>query len=161
MSHQISPTLLGTLFGLFMAAMIIIVRLRAAKKPVSIRKIVAPPLFMTTGFAMFHFPETITPFSYDLIAFLIGTLFSIPLILSSRFEVVGDDIYLKRSKAFIGILLALFVIRFIVKLFVGDVFTPMQTAGLFFVLAYGMIVPWRVAMLINYRQLVKRNLIRT
>jgi len=33
----------------------------------------------------------------------------------------------------------------------------MQTAGLFFVLAYGMIVPWRLAMLYMYRQLVKKT----
>ncbi len=155
MLQMISPAVLGTIIAIFMFVTVIIVRLRAAKKPVSSMKIIAPPLFMSTGFAMFHFPEVVTPLSYDLIAFCVGTLFSIPLILSSRFEIVDNEIYLRRSKAFIGILLALFVIRLIVKLYVGDVFTPMQTAGLFFVLAFGMIVPWRVAMFITYRQKLK------
>ena len=132
-----------------------IVRTRAAKKPVTPWKLIAPPFFMSTGFAMFHYPEVVTPISYDLVAFCVGSIFSIPLILSSRFEVVDNEIYLRRSKAFIGILLVLFVIRLIVKMYVGDVFTPMQTAGLFFVLAFGMILPWRVAMFINFRQKFK------
>lgn len=155
MLQMISPTVLGTIAAIFMFTTVLIVRMKAAKKPVSSWKIIAPPFFMSTGFAMFHFPEVWTPISYDFIAFCIGTLFSIPLILSSRFEVVDNEIYLRRSKAFIGILLVLFVIRLIVKMYVGDVFTPMQTAGLFFVLAFGMILPWRVVMFINYRQKFK------
>ncbi|MGD8190081.1 CcdC family protein [Brevibacillus ginsengisoli] len=153
--HSISPAVLGTFVAIFMFTSVLIVRLKAAKKPVSALKIIAPPFGMATGFAMFSSPEFVTPIPYDLIAFVVGTLFSIPLILTSRFEVVDNEIYLRRSKAFIAILLSLFVIRLIVKVFVGDAFTATQTAGLFFVLAFGMILPWRVAMFINYRQLFK------
>lgn len=156
-----STSSLGIIVTLCMASFVIILRLRAAKKPVSVMKIIAPPLFMSTGFAMFHFPETITPLWYDLIAFLVGFVFSIPLILTSRFEIVGQDVYLKRSKAFFGILLVLLIIRFAVKIWVGDSFTAMQSGGLFFVLAYGMIVPWRIAMFVMYRQLLKKRTIRT
>ncbi|UFJ41970.1 cytochrome c biogenesis protein CcdC [Brevibacillus humidisoli] len=157
MSQLFTPAVVGTIAALILAAVIILIRLRAAERPVSSKKILLPPLMMTTGFSMFHFPEVLTPISYDLVAFLAGMLFSIPLILSSRFEVVGEHVYLKRSKAFIGVLLALFVIRLIVKVEVGDLFTPMQTAGLFFVLAYGMILPWRIAVYIMYRQIVKNR----
>lgn len=155
MLQMVSPAVLGSIVAVFMFVTVLIVRMRAAKKPVSSMKIIAPPLFMSTGFAMFHFPEVVTPISYDLIAFCVGTLFSIPLILSSRFEVVDNEIYLRRSKAFIAILLVLFAIRLVVKMYVGDEFTPMQTGGLFFVLAFGMILPWRVAMFINYKQKMK------
>ncbi|MGC5325662.1 CcdC family protein [Brevibacillus sp. SYSU BS000544] len=155
MLELFSPSVLGTIAGIFMFVTVIIVRLRATKKPVSAMKIIAPPLFMSTGFAMFHFPEVVTSISYDLVAFCMGTLFSIPLILTSKFEIVNNEIYLRRSKAFVGILLTLFAIRLLVKIYVGDVFTPLQTAGLFFVLAFGMIVPWRVAMFITYRQKLK------
>ncbi len=153
----LSSTALGMLVPLLMATMVIVLRMRGTKKPVSARRIILPPLFMSTGFAMFHFPETATPLIYDAIAFFVGMIFSIPLILTSRFEIVGQDVYLKRSRAFFGILVALVVIRFAMKLWVNDSLTTMQTAGLFFVLAYGMIVPWRLAMLYMYRQLVKKT----
>jgi membrane protein CcdC involved in cytochrome C biogenesis len=159
--HLISPTSLGMIVALLMASVVMVIRMRAAKKPVSVKKIILPPVFMSTGFAMFHFPETATPIGYDVIAFTVGVLFSVPLILTSKFEMVGQDVYLKRSKAFFVILFSLLVIRFAVKLLIGDSFSPMQTAGLFFVLAYGMIVPWRIAMLVMYRQLVKRQEIGT
>nr|WP_139490187.1 cytochrome c biogenesis protein CcdC [Brevibacillus dissolubilis] len=155
---QIDPAVIGvvgSVVGLFMASTLILYRMRAAKRPVSFRNIIIPPVMMSTGFAMFHFPGFALPASYDLVAFFVGVIFSIPLILSSKFEVKGKEIYLKSSKAFIGILLGLFVIRFVIKLVMGDVFTPLQTAGLFFILAYGMILPWRVAMAYMYRQLVK------
>ncbi|MFY0544451.1 CcdC family protein [Brevibacillus sp. H7] len=153
----LSSTSLGMLVTLLMATMVILVRMRSAKKPVSTRSIILPPVFMSTGFAMFHFPETATPLSYDLIAFFAGLLLSIPLIVTSRFEIVGQDVYLKRSKAFFAILLGLLVIRFSIKLYVNDSFTPLQSAGLFFILAFGMIAPWRLAMLYMYRQLVKKT----
>lgn len=153
----LSSTALGMLVPLLMATVVIVLRMRGTKKPVSSRRIILPPLFMSTGFAMFHFPETATPLIYDAIAFFVGMIFSIPLILTSRFEIVGQDVYLKRSRAFFGILVALVVIRFAMKLWVNDSLTTMQTAGLFFVLAYGMIVPWRLAMLYMYRQLVKKT----
>ncbi|QQE75984.1 cytochrome c biogenesis protein CcdC [Brevibacillus composti] len=154
--NMLSSSALGMLIPLLMATAVIFVRMRAQKKPVSARRIILPPLFMSTGFAMFHFPETATPFAYHVTAFLIGLVLSIPLILTSRFEFVGQEVYLKRSRAFFLILLGLLVIRTAIKLVVNDSFTVMQTAGLFFVLAYGMILPWRLAMLYMYRQLVKK-----
>jgi membrane protein CcdC involved in cytochrome C biogenesis len=143
--------------ALMMASTMIFIRMRTAKKPISFRKIIAPPFFMSTGFLMFVLPEATTPISYDLIAFFVGMVFSIPLILTSRFEIVGDDVYLKRSKAFFFILIGLLVIRMTLKAKIGPIFSPMQTAGLFFVLAFGMIVPWRVAMAVMYRNLSKKQ----
>ncbi|QRG65680.1 CcdC family protein [Brevibacillus choshinensis] len=152
----LSSTALGILVPLVMATLVIFVRMRRQKKPVSARSIILPPFFMATGFAMFFFPEAATPPMYDFTAFLVGIVFSIPLILTSRFEIVGQDVYLKRSKAFFIILMGLLVIRLIIKLIINDSFTPIQTGGLFFLLAFGMLVPWRIAMLYMYRQLTKK-----
>jgi membrane protein CcdC involved in cytochrome C biogenesis len=155
MDHLLSPAVIGLAVGLCMAMFVMVVRLRAAKKPVSMKKIIIPPIAMSTGFAMFFFPGTVSPLPYDIIAFFTGTLLSIPLILSSKFEVKGNEIYLKRSRAFIAILLFLVVIRSGIKLWIGDSISAMQSAGLFFILAFGMILTWRIAMLIKYRQLAK------
>jgi membrane protein CcdC involved in cytochrome C biogenesis len=153
----VSMASLGMIVPLIMATIVIIIRMRAAKKPVSARKIILPPLFMSTGFVMFHFPETITPLPYDILAFLIGMLFSIPLILTSKFEIVGHEVYLRRSNIFFMILLGLLIIRTVIKILMGDSFTPLQTGGLFFILAFGMILPWRVAMLYMYHRLIKKQ----
>lgn len=153
----LSSTALGLLIPLIMATAVIFVRMRRQKKPVSAKSIILPPFFMATGFAMFFFPEAATPPMYDVIAFFVGMILSIPLILTSRFEIVGQDVYLKRSRAFFFILLGLLIIRIIIKLLINDSFTPIQTGGLFFLLAFGMLVPWRIAMLVMYRQLVKKS----
>ncbi|MED4581777.1 cytochrome c biogenesis protein CcdC [Brevibacillus choshinensis] len=153
----LSSTALGILVPLIMATLVIFVRMRRQKKPVSAKSIILPPFFMATGFAMFFLPEAATPPMYDFTAFLVGIVFSIPLILTSRFEIVGQDVYLKRSKAFFIILMGLLVIRLIMKVIINDSFTPIQTGGLFFLLAFGMLVPWRIAMLYMYRQLTKKT----
>ncbi|MFD2371140.1 CcdC family protein [Brevibacillus sp. GCM10020057] len=153
----LSSTALGILVPLIMATLVIFVRMRRQKKPVSAKSIILPPFFMATGFAMFFLPEAATPPMYDFTAFLVGMVFSIPLILTSRFEIVGQDVYLKRSKAFFVILMGLLVIRLVIKLMINDSFTPIQTGGLFFLLAFGMLVPWRIAMLYMYRQLTKKT----
>jgi membrane protein CcdC involved in cytochrome C biogenesis len=113
---------------------------------------------MATGFAMFLFPGTATSPLYELIAFCTGLIFSIPLIVTSRFEVNGQDIYLKPSPLLFVILGGLLVIRTIIKFLINDSFTSLQTAGLFFILAFGMLLPWRLAMLYSYRQLQKKML---
>lgn len=153
------PTLqtISMIVALLMATSMIFIRMRAARKPISFRKIIAPPFFMSTGFLMFVLPDTITSLSYDLIAFCVGVLFSIPLILTSRFEMVGNDVYLKRSKAFFFILVGLLIVRITLREEIEPIFSAMQTAGLFFILAFGMIVPWRVAMAVMYRNLIKKQ----
>ncbi|EJL46164.1 membrane protein [Brevibacillus agri] len=151
-----SPTF-GLLVPLLMATALIFVRMRRQKKPVSAKSIILPPFFMATGFAMFFFPEAALPPMYDVAAFVTGLFFSIPLIMTSRFEVIGQDVYLKRSRAFFFILVGLLIIRVIIKLVINDSFTSIQTGGLFFLLAFGMLVPWRIAMLYMYRQLTKKT----
>lgn len=142
--------------GVCFALAILVIRMQASKKPASVKKIVLPPIFMSTGFLMFIFPPFRPPLIEVIGAFLVGCLFSIFLIKTSKFEIRDNQIYLKRSKAFIFVLLGLLVLRTIMKVIVGSQVTVPETGGLFFILAYGMILPWRVGMYVGYKKREKQ-----
>ncbi|WP_027954300.1 CcdC family protein [Halobacillus kuroshimensis] len=146
----------STLAAAFMATAMIFVRLRAARKPASVKKIILPPFFMSTGALMFVFPVFRVEWTQVLEAVSIGALFSIFLIRTSKFEVRDGDIYLKPSKSFIMILFGLLAVRIIFKLIVGQHVSLGETSGMFFLLAFGMIITWRLAMLKQYLSLEKK-----
>jgi len=148
---------ISTVILVVFALTVIVVRMRAGRKPASVRKILIPPVAMSTGFFMFVEPAMREAPVYALIAFLVGVLFSYPLILTSRFHVVGTDIYIKRSRWFVIILLGLLALRLGLHDYVSQYLSISQTASSFFVLAFGMILPWRVAMYSQYRKLAKQN----
>lgn len=136
-----------------MAVFVMFIRMRAAKKPASAKKIILPPLFMSTGALMFVFPYfRVTPLEI-LEAAGVGMLFSILLIKTSAFEVRDNDIFLKRSKAFAFILVGLLVVRIVAKLILSSTIDVGQLSGMFWILAFGMIVPWRIAMYLNYKKI--------
>jgi membrane protein CcdC involved in cytochrome C biogenesis len=139
---------------LFGGLMLIALRIRAGRRPATLRKIVMPPLGMATGFIMFAFPVTHIPWLWALSAFGTGLLmFSFPLVVSTRLEKVQEDIYVRRSKAFIAILAVLLLIRLLLHGVVEDYMTIPQTGAIFYLLAFGMIVPWRLAILSDYLRL--------
>lgn len=137
----------STIVAAFMAVGMIFIRMRAAKKPASIKKIILPPLFMSTGALMFIFPVFRVEWSQVIEAMVVGIIFSFFLIRTSKFEVRNGDIYLKPSKAFVGILVALLVFRVVIKLIIGQTIAFGEVSGMFFLLAFGMIMTWRLAML--------------
>jgi membrane protein CcdC involved in cytochrome C biogenesis len=140
----------------FMAVFVLFVRLKAAKKPTNAKKIVLPSIFMSTGALMYIFPEfRLTP-TEIVEAIIVGMLFSILLIKTSKFEIRDNDIYLKRSKAFIFILIGLLVIRIVMKSILSTTIVYTQLAGMFFLLAYSMLLPWRVAMYVDYKKLYNK-----
>ena len=135
-----------------MAIFAMFVRMKAAKKPASAKKILLPPFFMSTGALMYIFPEfRLTPLEI-LESVVVGMLFSILLIKTSKFEIKDQDIYLKRSRAFVFILIGLLVIRIVAKLILSVSFDYGELSGMFFLLAFSMIVPWRIAMYRNYQK---------
>ncbi len=142
---------LATLAG---AAAVLAWRMREARRPVTTRAIVAPPLGMSTGFLMFLAPTARIPWAWAGAAFALGALvLSVPLARTSRLARVGDAVVMHRSKAFLWILLGLFAVRLAAREWVEQVITPAQTAALFFVLAFGMILRWRATMLLAYLRL--------
>jgi membrane protein CcdC involved in cytochrome C biogenesis len=129
-------------------------RFHETRRPVTARKIIIPPLAMSTGFGMFVAPQMRIPVTWGLGAFLVGALvLAVPLARTSTLERVGDQVLMRRSKGFILILLALLALRIALHDYVGHLISPTQTAALFFILAFGMILRWRVGMYFRFREL--------
>ncbi|MBC5636061.1 cytochrome c biogenesis protein CcdC [Ornithinibacillus sp. BX22] len=145
----------STVVAFVMASVMIVVRLKASRKPASVKRIILPPLFMSTGALMFLFPEFQIKWIQVLEALTVGVVFSIFLIKTSNFEIRNDRIYLIPSKAFIFILVGLLIARLILKIALGGTITLGETSGMFFLLAFGMLGSWRLAMLYKYKQLEK------
>ncbi|QBP41032.1 CcdC family protein [Paenisporosarcina antarctica] len=145
----------STIVAIVMGTLVMTVRARSAKKPASAKKIILPPLFMSTGALMFVFEYFRVAPIQIVEAFSVGLLFSIVLIWTSRFEVKDGDIYLKQSKAFVFILVGLLIVRLIAKIILSSTIHIGELSGMFWILAFGMIVPWRIAMFVQYKKLEK------
>lgn len=145
----------STLGALFMGTMAVIVRSKAAKRPASLKKIILPPLFMSTGAFMFIFEEFRVAPLQIVEAIGVGMLFSLILIRTTNFEIRGEDIFMKKSKAFVFILFGLLIVRLVWKLALSSTIDVGELGGMFWILAFGMIVPWRIAMLIKFKKLEK------
>ena len=61
--------------------------------------------------------------------------------------------YLRRSRAFVYILLGLFAARLVLKSYLRQSIPFQQLSGMFFLLALVMIAGWRIAMYFSYRRL--------
>lgn len=141
--------------AVLMAVGAMFVRIKSQNKPVTVKKIIIPPFAMSTGALMFVFEPFRISFIQVLEAAGIGIFFSLFLIYTSKFTVRGTEIFLKRSKAFILILVGLLVARIIMKIMLSDSLDVGELGGMFFVLAWSMIIPWRIAMLVQYKRLLK------
>jgi membrane protein CcdC involved in cytochrome C biogenesis len=130
-------------------------RIHESRRAVSIKSLVIPPLGMSTGFSMFVVPAFRIPWTWGLGAFVLGAaVFAYPLVSSPQLTREGDRVMMRRPKWFIVVLLALAAIRLGLREYVSAIISVQQTAGLFFVLAFGMIVRWRAQLLVEYRRLV-------
>lgn len=145
------PSILASAFGLVTVTMW---RLREARTAVSLKKIVIPPLGMATGFSMFVVPVFRIPWAWAGLAFVIGAgVLAWPLLLTTRLERQGNAVMMKRSSAFLLVILVLAVIRFAARGYFDTILTTEQTGGMFFILAFGMIVVWRAKMLRDFLRL--------
>jgi membrane protein CcdC involved in cytochrome C biogenesis len=139
------------------AGAVVVLTWRAAetRSPVTLPKIIIPPLGMSTGLAMFFAPVTRVPWSWAIATLFLGaTLFAWPLIRSSTLTRVGDQILMQRSKAFLWLLLGLVAVRFALRAYVERTVSTPQTGALFFLLGLGAVVRWRLLMLRDYRRLL-------
>lgn len=141
----------GSLVGL---AAVIIWRIREGRTAVSIKKILIPPLGMATGFSMFIVPDFRIPLSWAAISFLIGAVgLAYPLLKTSRLVRQGDVVMMQRSSAFLSVILVLAAVRILARGYFDTLLSVRQTASLFFILAFGMILRWRTQMFFEYRTL--------
>jgi membrane protein CcdC involved in cytochrome C biogenesis len=147
----LSDTAVGSVVGLIA---VMAWRIREGRTAVTIRKIIIPPLGMATGFSMFVVPGFRVPWAWGAFAFLIGAIFlAYPLLVTSKLIRDGDSIMMKRSNAFFVVVIALAAIRYFARGYFDSLLSIQQTGALFFVLAFGMIVRWRMRMLQEYRTL--------
>jgi membrane protein CcdC involved in cytochrome C biogenesis len=151
MFHPNKISIVGSLVGL---AAVLVWRVREGRTAVSVKKIIIPPLGMSTGFSMFIVPAFRIPWTWGLAAFLLGAIvLAYPLLRTSRLVQQGDAIMMQRSTAFFSVILVLAAVRILARGYFDTVLTVEQSGALFFVLAFGMIVRWRLNMLREYRKL--------
>lgn len=145
-------------FGAALAGTLAILawRIRESRRPVSLRSLIIPPLGMSTGFSMFAVPAFRIPWIWGAAAFVLGALvFAYPLVSSPQLTVEDGLIMMRRSRWFLVVILALAAVRLGLRQYISSLISVQQTAGLFFVLAFGMIVRWRTTLLLEYRRLTK------
>jgi membrane protein CcdC involved in cytochrome C biogenesis len=143
---------IGPVFG---GIAMLVWRVRETRVPISSKAIVIPPLAMSSGFLMFLAPMMRVRWSWAIAAFLLGLLvLSWPLVRSTRLELRDGVVYMKRSRAFLVILLVLLAIRLALHDYIGHIISPLQTASLFYLMAFGMIARWRLMMYRQYRRII-------
>ena len=143
------------LAGIVGVIAVLLWRIRETQRPVTTRGIVIPPLGMSTGLWMFAMPAFRIPWLWGIAAFSLGAVvFARPLVKSTTLQRHGDVVMMKRSRAFLAILLGLAAVRLALRQYIGQFVSGPQTAALFFTLAFGMIVRWRAEMLRAYRKLL-------
>jgi membrane protein CcdC involved in cytochrome C biogenesis len=143
-------------FGAALVGMLAILawRVRESRHPVSVRSLVLPPLGMSTGFSMFIVPAFRIPWTWGVTAFVLGAfVFAYPLVSSPQLTVEDGLIMMRRSRWFLVVILALAAVRLGLRQYISSIISVQQTAGLFFVLAFGMIVRWRATLLMEYQRL--------
>lgn len=146
----VSPKELSLLASLFGACAVLIWRVHEGRSVVTARKILIPPLGMSTGFCMFLAPQCRIPLTWAFGAFLLGaTAFAWPLLRTSRLTRVGQNVMMQRSNAFFLVIIVLAIVRTAAHSYFDRFLSITQTGAIFFVLAFGMILHWRVRM---YRQ---------
>jgi membrane protein CcdC involved in cytochrome C biogenesis len=157
MPHLNVLSLISSVVG---AIVVLMWRVRETRRPVSAKSIIIPPLGMATGFSMFIVPMFRVPLMWGIGAFVAGAIaLAYPLMRTSRLVREGDAVMLQRSNVFFAVLILLAGIRIGARSYFDHILTVQQTAGLFFVLAFGMILRWRTQMFLEYRALVGDHLI--
>jgi membrane protein CcdC involved in cytochrome C biogenesis len=144
-------SLLASLVG---ASAVMVWRVQEGRTAVTQKKILIPPLGMASGFCMFLAPQFRLPLLWAVCAFVLGaTVLAYPLLRTSRLVRDGDVIMMQRSNVFFAVVIVLAAIRILAHSYLDRFVDVKQTAALFFVLAFGMILHWRLRMYLEYRRL--------
>lgn len=136
----------------------IVVRQKAAKRPLTMKKILIPPVMMSTGALMYVFPYfRLTPVEIGE-SIIMGAVFSVILVVTTRYEEREGALYVRQSKLFPLILVTLLVLRVVLKSILSMSISPGEIGGMFFLLAFVMIVIWRLSMYIHLRAFNKQQI---
>ncbi|WP_215192947.1 cytochrome c biogenesis protein CcdC [Exiguobacterium sp. s95] len=143
---------ISTGVALVMGLLISFIRVKASAKPTNAKKILIPPFAMSTGMLQFLYPASRLTWTEVAEALIVGMIFSVFLIKTSNFYEAEGQIYLQRSKAFFIVLFGILLVRTVAKFMIGGQIDIFETGGIFYLVAFGMIVPWRIAMYLKYKQ---------
>lgn len=151
---MLSKTVLTAIVSLIGLCGVLLWRVREGRTAVTARKLLIPPVGMATGFSMFFVPAFRFHLTWAIAAFLAGAiLLAWPLLATSSLRREGDAIMMKRSGVFFAVVIVLAAIRYFARDYFDSYLTLEQTGGLFFVLAFGMILRWRISLYLSYRAL--------
>jgi membrane protein CcdC involved in cytochrome C biogenesis len=151
---MVSKTVITAVVSLVGLAGVLAWRVREGRSAVTLKKIVMPPVGMATGFCMFFVPQCRIPFLWGLGAFLVGAIvLAFPLLLTSDLHLQNGVIMMKRSSAFFSVIIVLAVVRYLARGYFDRFLSLEQTGSLFYLLAFGMIVRWRLKLVLAYRAL--------
>ena len=151
---MVSTPVLTAVVSLVGLAGVLTWRVREGRTAVTLKKIAMPPLGMSTGFCMFFYPPCRVPFLWGFAAFLIGAvLFAYPLLLTSDLHWHGGEIRMKRSSAFFAVIIVLAIVRWAARGYFDSFLSLEQTGAIFYLLAFGMILRWRLKLLLAWRAL--------
>ena len=151
---MLSKTVFTAIVSLLGLCAVLLWRYREGRSAVTARKLLIPPMGMATGFCMFFVPAFRFPLTWAIGAFLAGAiLLAWPLLATSSLRREGNAIMMKRSGAFFAVIIVLAAVRYFARGYFDSILTLEQTGGLFFVLAFGMILRWRTSLYLSYRAL--------
>lgn len=142
--------IIASIGAIIMGILVIFWRNQETKSPLYLKKIIIPPIMMSTGALMFVFPYFRLDGELILEAVIVGAIFSLALLFTTKYEVRDDELYVKPSKLFPVILVGLLIIRTFMKTILSQDISPGEIGGMFFLLAFTMIVIWRTSMVIHY-----------
>ena len=115
---------------------------------------ILPDVFVSNRGITYPVPLASPAYKWVGLAFVVGAVaLAWPLLLTTRLIRQGDAVMMKRSSAFLAVILVLAAVRFFARGYFDTLLTAQQTAALFFILAFGMIVCWRAKLLIDFRRL--------
>jgi len=154
----LSTPVITAVVSVFGLAGVLAWRVREGRSAVTLKKIVMPPLGMATGFCMFLVPQFRVSFLWGIAAFLIGAVvFAYPLLLTSDLHFQNGVIMMKRSSAFFAVIVVLAVVRYVARGYFDRFLTLEQTGAIFYLLAFGMILRWRLKLLFAWRALTSSS----
>uniref|UniRef100_UPI00403F6852 CcdC protein domain-containing protein n=1 Tax=Bacillus sp. FSL K6-1003 TaxID=2954675 RepID=UPI00403F6852 len=119
-------------------------------------RILLPVIYMLPGFSMLLNPNLQLTRLELLTALCLGVFFSIPMILTTNFEIRHHkNIYTKPNRAFFLSLIVLLVIRLLLSLYLKGIPTY-SLSFIFFLVAFTYLLIWRFTTFIKYRKLLNK-----
>ncbi|WP_213810227.1 CcdC family protein [Jeotgalicoccus sp. WY2] len=149
--------LIASIGAVIMGIVVIFVRKHASKTPLTLKKIIIPPVMMSTGALMYIFPYFRLSWIHIAETIVIGAIFSVVLIITTKYEVKNSELYVRQTKAFPVILMGLLLARIALKYIFSLNTTPGEIGGMFFLLAFVMIGIWRLSMFIKHNDFKKQQ----